>query len=201
MQEVYNLAPELQTCDWSQQLENMGLHWHPIINQNHWTDFKSVDNRWNDFSQVDAVVAVRSFNSRSCYLNKPATKLYNAWLAGVPAILGAESAYQAQGEPGSNYLEVKSYDDLVGALEQLKRDRVLRLSLVQNGRIAARSLAYPQIIARWCDFLENRAIPAYKNWCEMPYFWQQVSLETNHFSWIFKRAIARISNLVSQYQV
>ena len=43
---------------------------------------------WSDFSQVDLVVAIRPPHPR-LHSPKPATKLVNAWIAGVPAVLKA----------------------------------------------------------------------------------------------------------------
>ncbi|MDY7022126.1 MAG: hypothetical protein SWJ54_12325, partial [Cyanobacteriota bacterium] len=37
-----NLAPELSSLEWSQQLKQLGLNWCPIINQNHWSDYAKI---------------------------------------------------------------------------------------------------------------------------------------------------------------
>lgn len=176
---VDQLAPELQAPSFARTLESMGLRWHPLTNCNAWNDYSQVDNRWNDYSQVDAILAVRSFDPRRTYLNKPATKLYNAWLAGVPAVLGAESAYQTAGNKGKNYWEVNSLPELISALERLKHDLNFRQALVQNGKIAARAIAPTCILARWRNFLEQIAIPTYDRWNKMVRPWQQIRLETD----------------------
>ena len=55
--------------------------------------------RWHDYRGVDAIIAVRPSapnNKAHMQVNmKPATKLYNAWLAGVPAILSPDGAFEA----------------------------------------------------------------------------------------------------------
>ena len=43
--------------------------------------------------------------SRRWYL-KPPSKLFNSWLAGVPAVLGHESAYRAERRSDLDYIEV-----------------------------------------------------------------------------------------------
>lgn len=77
-----NLAPELKQPSWNEQLQALGLSWHIVSSD-----------KWNDYSYVDAVLAVRELNIQATYTSKPATKLYNAWQAGVPAILGCDSAF------------------------------------------------------------------------------------------------------------
>src|SRR6185295_13492466 len=49
---------------------------------------------WNDYRDVDLVLSGRA-ESPLMLAFKPATKLYNAWLAGVPALLGDEPAFRA----------------------------------------------------------------------------------------------------------
>jgi len=48
---------------------------------------------WPDFREADLILAVRPGDRRRA-TNKPASKLVNAWLAGVPALLGPEVAYR-----------------------------------------------------------------------------------------------------------
>jgi hypothetical protein len=76
-----SLAPELRDLSWRQQIQAMGLNWY----------FRGYHERvdsWTNFSDVDVVLAVRRFDRQDSYDWKPPTKLYNAWHAGVPAILG-----------------------------------------------------------------------------------------------------------------
>ena len=174
-----SLAPELMTQMWKEQLQQRGLRWQPVINTNRWDSQQSIDTRWNDYRQIDAIVAVRRFEvRRPRYRSKPATKLYNAWLAGVPAILGRELAYQATGRPGIHYLEANSIEDVLCGLERLKQDNVFRQRLVKKGQLQAIQYTPEAITQRWQNFLNNVAIPAYGRWCRFPrwrhrvYHWQ-----------------------------
>lgn len=72
-----NLAPELITDGWRQSREELSL--------NFVTKFDRAS--WHDYSEADAVIAIRSM-SNTRYFRKPPSKLTNAWLAGVTAILG-----------------------------------------------------------------------------------------------------------------
>ncbi|KKD35621.1 MAG: hypothetical protein WAN66_04420 [Limnoraphis robusta] len=197
---IKNLTPELSSIEWQNKLEKLGLNWCPIINQNHWADYEKIDNRWNDYSQVDAVVAIRSFGKGNQYTNKPATKLFNAWLAGVPAILGYESAYQTEGKPNLNYLEVTSMNELISALKKLKYDSNFRQNIVNNGQLQAPKIHPEQITKKWRYFLTEIAIPAFEDWCSKPRRVQNMILETRYLSWFIHRGQSKIASLALNFK-
>lgn len=146
------LAPELKNQSWQKQVIRLGLCWH-IVNRD----------RWNDYSEVDVVVAVRSFD-RQDYTSKPASKLYNAWHAGVPVILGCESAFQAERKSELDYIEVASLSDLTSALQRLRDDKKLRQAMVENGRLRAEETQPARIVTQWINFLTDIATPTYYRW-------------------------------------
>ncbi|WP_413164363.1 hypothetical protein ACL6C3_00605 [Capilliphycus salinus ALCB114379] len=187
-----NLAPELLSDEWKNTLSQLGLNWCPIINNNHWTDYQSIDPRWNDYSQADAVVAIRSFGKENKYINKPATKLFNAWLAGVPAVLGYESAYRAEGIPNFNYLEVTSLNELLFALRQLKSNRTIRQYLIRNSQSKLNQIHWDKIIKKWRYFLEQIATVAFDEWCSKPRRVQNMILESRYLSWMINRGKSKI---------
>ncbi|MBE9065999.1 glycosyltransferase family 1 protein [Leptolyngbya cf. ectocarpi LEGE 11479] len=170
-----NLAADLLTPHWQAQLQQRGLRWIPVVNTNPWNSAQSIDTRWNDYQQIDAIVAVRRF-SLSCpgYRSKPATKLYNAWLAGVPAILGRELAYRAEGRVGVDYLEANSMDELLSCLDLLRQDVARRRHIVQQGRCQAAHYTPAAITQRWQQFLCEVAIPMYELWCNRPVWQRQI---------------------------
>ncbi|MEM6254233.1 MAG: glycosyltransferase [Cyanobacteria bacterium P01_D01_bin.156] len=171
----HSLAPELLAPDWQTQLEKRGLQWRPVINTNRWNDAQSVDTRWNDYQTIDAIVAIRQFNlKRSGYGRKPATKLYNAWLAGVPAILGRELAYRAEGTVGVDYLEANSMAELLTYIDQLQQNLELRKALIEAGYKRSQYYTSAAITQRWQQFLDNVAIPAYHRWRECHPWQRQV---------------------------
>ena len=142
-----NLARELAEGRWQRKLrEELGINF--IV---------CGADRWHDYSEVDCVAAVRGFG-RSAYLHKPATKLYNAWLAGVPFIGGRDSAYAADGEPGRNFLRASTPVELLAHIRRLKEDPALRESLVTEGRIAATRFTAEAILERWKHLLSD-AVP------------------------------------------
>lgn len=154
---TYNLAPELRQKSWLETVESLGLNWYTETN----------GNRWHDYSKVDVIVAVRSFDRRNHYPWKPATKLYQAWHAGVPAILGPESAFQAERKSDLDYIEVTSVTELIEALKRLKDKPALRQAMIENGWERAKETQPETLTKRWSDFLTNICIPAYEKWCNL----------------------------------
>jgi hypothetical protein len=136
--ESSNLAPELADRRWKDKLrDELGLNF--II----WGA-----DRWHDYREADCIVAIRSF-SRSSYIHKPATKLYNAWLAGVPFIGGMDSAYAADGEPGGDFLQAATPGELFGHLRRLQEELSLRKRLVAAGAISGRGFSFDATLERW----------------------------------------------------
>ncbi len=142
----YNLAPELQEPEWHNHLRRtLGLSF----------TIKS-PYQWHNYSDVDAIVAIRSFSS-SRYLSKPATKLYNAWLAGVPFIGGHDIAYADEGCPEKNYLVAASREELIAHLYRLKKDLSFRNELVANGHHQGNLYTQQKTEERW-NFLLNEVL-------------------------------------------
>ncbi|HEY5742510.1 MAG TPA: hypothetical protein VIS99_08210 [Terrimicrobiaceae bacterium] len=156
--EKSNLTRELADPRWSRQLkEELGLNF--IV--------QGAD-RWHDYSQADCVLAVRDFR-RSPHLHKPATKLYNAWLADVPFIGGMDSAYAHDGKPGNDFLQAATVGELLAHLRQLQQQPALRQRLVAAGRIAGQDFAFEATLARWRCLLGD-AVP------ELAREWQRKSM-------------------------
>lgn len=147
-----SLAGEMRGPAWEATLRELELAWNPVEPA-----------QWHDFRRVDVVVAVRSFD-RQRYPNKPPTKLYNAWHAGVPAILGRELAYQHERKTDLDYLEAGSPAELTEALRRLKSDPGLRRAMVDNGSLRARESDPAVITGLWRDFFTGVAVPAYEKW-------------------------------------
>jgi hypothetical protein len=146
------ISQEMQDGAWEATLRELELSWQtPGLE------------KWHDYREADVVVAVRSFDGQR-YPHKPASKLFNAWHAGVPAVLGRESAYQAERRSELDYLEVGSLAEVVAALRKLKADPALRRAMSANGRERAKESAPAVITARWREFFETVAIPTHDAW-------------------------------------
>jgi hypothetical protein len=148
-----NPAPEFSTSRWKTGLKELGLSW----------DVMPVE-RWHDYRQIDVVAAVRSFGRSGDYPYKPASKLWNAWHAGVPALLGPEAAYRCERKNELDYLEITSIDDALRAVQRLRDDPELRHAMVANGTRRALELTPAKITALWATFLDETVCPTYARW-------------------------------------
>ena len=143
-----NLAPELRDAQWQKKLQNTtGVT----------LEIRGAD-RWHDYHDVDAALAIRDFRGLR-QLHKPATKLYNAWLAGVPFIGGTDSACAAEGNEGRDHLTARRPEDVLAHLENLRRDKILRHSLVNEGKTRAADYSVEALTTRWRK-LAGETIPA-----------------------------------------
>ncbi len=118
---------------------------------------------WHDYRDVDLVLAHR-LESRSMLRVKPATKLVNAWLAGVPALLGDEPAYRALRQSERDYVQVAAAGDAINAVRTLKSDRARYRDMVENGSRRGREFSVEATAERWLDLLLKDAIPAHAAW-------------------------------------
>lgn len=133
-----NLDPAFAAAEFQAQMAELGLQFHI-----------PPPSAWHDFSTVDAVVAIRKFGRDDPFLNKPSLKLFNAWLADVPAVLGHETAYRHDGKPGVDYLEATTPADVLSALRNLKLDVAQRHAMVAQGRLAVEPYKPASTVARW----------------------------------------------------
>jgi len=152
---VANLHPELASEAWRSALLERGLVW-----QTDAVDFKGAATaveraRWPDFHDVDVVVALRR-PERKSRLAKPATKLVNAWLAGVPALLGDDYAFRELRRSELDYLEIADARSALAALDRLRGDAALYRAMVDNGRRRAVEVDVASVRARWEELLFER---------------------------------------------
>ena len=163
-----NLASELKDVSWFDKMKGIGLNWRVVDNRD----------RWHDYSDIDVIIAIRNFNHKKDYSWKPATKLYNAWHAGVPAILGRDSAFRAERKSELDYLEAASLEDVVTALIRLRDDQALRQAMVENSKMRAQETDPGNIVVQWQNFFQQKAIPAYERWCNSSSWTRQSFLQS-----------------------
>lgn len=150
-----NLHPELTGDDWAAAMEGLGLNWQDasVVGGG-----ERAPEAWRDFRTVDALVAVRP-PRRDAHPGKPATKLFNAWLAGVPAILGPESAYMGLRESELDFLVAADAKQALAALQWLKSNPSRYRAMVENGRRRAREYDVPATTERWRRLLFDELLP------------------------------------------
>jgi hypothetical protein len=146
------LAPQLRSAQFAARLREHGFSFR-IVSRD----------RWNDYSDTDAVLAVRSFAPVSFH-KFPATKLYNSWVAGVPALLGRESAYEAERRNEYDYFEVRDADEVLQTLIRLRDDPNLRAAVERNCAARAPGVSAERTTENWAEFLKTVAVPAWWNW-------------------------------------
>ncbi len=122
--------------------------------------------RWHDYFDTDCILAVRSLDGNA-YQSKPPTKMYNAWLAGVPAILGPESAFLSEGKPGRDFLVARNAGEVLQHLQKLKDDLSFRETIISNGKKRALEINDEAITKHWIKFLDDIAKPLYESTCEL----------------------------------
>ncbi|MBM3857822.1 MAG: hypothetical protein FJ390_07695 [Verrucomicrobia bacterium] len=176
-----SIAPELRSQEWHVRLEKeLGLQFI-------YRDFDC----WHDFSDVDCIVAIREFSGkRFCY--KPAHKLHNAWLAGVPFIGGNDSAYVGDGHLGEDYLMANSAEEVFEHLKKLKDDVVFRTQLVERGRQSGAAFTREAILESWKRLvLETLPIRAQK--------WYQASAAKRFFVKLLQRWSCGIQDFIYKH--
>ncbi len=118
---------------------------------------------WSDYSAVDAILAVRNVTPYDLSI-KPATKLINAWKAGVLPLLGREPAYTQVGRPGVNYCEVSSAEDVIRAVHWAQDNPADAARVRQSGACAFQMYNDEQTIQRWVEILAGTLLPAFEQW-------------------------------------
>jgi hypothetical protein len=146
------LNEDFRSPAWTDFLRRRDIAWAvdeavPVKRQ---TDFTNL--AWHDFSQTDLILAVRR-EVGDTHLRKPPTKLVNAWAAGVPAILGPESAYRAVRKTALDYLEVSSLAEACRAVDELRADPARYLAMVENGRERACEFSAARVGGDWQELL------------------------------------------------
>ncbi|MER9200799.1 hypothetical protein NKH74_16500 [Mesorhizobium sp. M0933] len=148
-----NLAGEILSGDW----------FGPKLNG---LQFKIVPpDKWHDMSEIDLLVAIRSFD-RCVYPGKPPSKLFNAWRSSIPLLAGYDNAFSAVGQPNVDYVRIGSQPEFLQSLTQLREDSIFYERIVAAGRARAQEVSHERIAECWLDVIDQRIVPAYKHWYE-----------------------------------
>jgi hypothetical protein len=115
---------------------------------------------WGDYTAVDAVLATRDESSR-VLSTKPATKLYNGWIAGVPVLAAPEPAYADLRRDPLDFFEVSGPLDVLHAIDALHADPGLYRSMVRNGRERGVAFEVEATRQRWLDLIEHEVVPSF----------------------------------------
>lgn len=118
---------------------------------------------WHDYRDVDLVLSAR-VESALMLRFKPATKLYNAWLAAVPALLSDEPAFRALHETDLDYLPIEGPEDVIAAVRMLKQNPRVYSAMVARGTQRGEMFTRQAIGKRWlaliAELAQRQAPPA-----------------------------------------
>jgi hypothetical protein len=152
-----NLYESFRSAEFKQELEKLGVRLR--INGK----AKNQPVMWHDYSTDDLVLAVRDLTEKDA-LVKPASKLVNAWLAGVPALLGPEPAFREQKRSNLDYIEVTTPQAVFDAVKLLKSRPELYQQTIANGLKRAEDFTAEKMVERWYKLLAGPVAEAYKCW-------------------------------------
>jgi hypothetical protein len=161
MGHAINLWSQFRSFTFKQTLSDVGVNFR--INEN--------SAHFSDYSQCDAVLAIRDLTEAD-FLAKPASKLVNAWHAGVPALLGPEPAFQSLRKTPFDYIEIRSTDEALRAIEYLKNHPDFFHQMIQNGFNRAQAFTSDRIAARWGELLGGPIAHGFSLWAQRPTIWK-----------------------------
>jgi hypothetical protein len=125
---------------------------------------------WHDYEDVDMVLACRS-ESRTMLMQKPASKIINGWLAGVPVAASPEPAFEALRTSPLDYLAVHAPRDVIASIEALRRSPATFGAMVENGIRRAQAFTVSATRNRWLTLLEDEVLPDFRRrmaWHQRP---------------------------------
>jgi glycosyltransferase involved in cell wall biosynthesis len=152
--------PEMALVE--ETVKKLGLKWRVLPST-----------QWHDYSEVDAIVGVRqpSAKFRAVDLDpyrKPASKLFNAWLAGVPAVLSPDPSYQDYKRSEADYLAARNVREIVEQLKRLAGDPSLRHLMRCNGLERAKEISPDKIAELWIGIIKEQIVPEFHSWSASP---------------------------------
>lgn len=150
-----NLLPELQTNEWISLLKSNGLCFRVF-------DEPSL---MSNYEAIDAVLALRPLGLQD---QKSPHKLWNAWRAGVPAILGPEPGFRDYRQTELDYIEAENAEEAFQALIRLRDNPVLRRAMIENGFRRIHECSVETIIGQWKDFIEGPLQVYANDWFHRP---------------------------------
>lgn len=148
---VNSIHPGFKSETWSDFLKANNLKFELASNEN-----TSVVPRWHDYSNADLVIAVRpQYSKGDLRYEKPATKLINCWIAGVPAIVGKEYAFQELKKSSLDYLEVDNVNEAINEVRKLLNEPELYRSMIKNGLERSNEFTDQKIKDAWIYALQE----------------------------------------------
>lgn len=171
-----NFATELKNPQFIKQLSSLGFNLLVGLDE-----AKDGYINWGDYTESDVILAARNCTEYDLS-NKPPTKLVNAWLAGSPALLGPEPAYQNLRVSELDYIEIRSPNDVISALVRLRDNPNLYTAMVENGFRRAEEFTPDRIALLWRDLLAGPIREGYEQWLRQSPI-QKIVGRSAQFAW------------------
>lgn len=163
-----NLAGPFRAPEFREKLTQLGVHLHvsPEEDADRVKDSK-------DYHDVDLVLAVRDSTEYNLSI-KPPSKLINSWLAGCPAILGPEPAYQQLRRHPLDYFEIRSVDEAIEYIRILKNNPTLFKETQDQCDLRAKEFNPDAIAKIWRDLLAGPIMSKFVEWQKQDGFTKNV---------------------------
>lgn len=115
---------------------------------------------WEDYRRADLVLAARE-DAATILAQKPATKIYNGWHAGVPVLAMGEPAYRELRRSPLDFLEVKDAEGVLRAIDRLRGSPDLYEAMVTNGQRRAGEFGVDAVRDRWLALFDDEIVPGH----------------------------------------
>jgi len=145
---VGNLAQEFRSERWRQFLsqQNMVFEDDAVLDE---AFDHPIQTRFHDYREVDLVLAVRPGETKT----KPASKLVNAWLAGIPALLSPDYPFEELRQSPLDFLAIHNLAEAQAAVLRLKRETGLYRAMIEHGRLRGAEFTVEKIAQVWASLL------------------------------------------------
>lgn len=170
-----NQADFIQANSFIDRIQEMGME--VVLNEQ---QSVSADSRkayglqWRDYTQADIVLAVRRASAYDLS-NKPASKLVNSWMAGVPAILGREVGFLELRRTPLDYIEATSERQVLESLSFLKNNSQAFDAIVENGLMRSSEFSVMKVLERWIELFNGSILTCFKDWRQKSYYFYYYS--------------------------
>lgn len=148
-----NLAKELKSEDWSAFCRDLSLNFHV-------PDY----DEWNDYSNVDISIGIRSFDVERPFNNKPASKMINAWMCGVPFIANKESAYTSECNNLFDAIFITNYQNFKDTIKRLKQEPNRLIAYKQRAQELKEKYTESFFFSHWESIIQNEVIARFNDW-------------------------------------
>jgi hypothetical protein len=145
---VGNLAQEFRSGRWRQFLSRQNMIFEDDAVLDDAFDHP-IQTRFHDYRDVDLVLAVRPGETKT----KPASKLVNAWLAGIPALLSPDYPFEELRQSPLDFLAIRNLQEAEAAVLRLKREAGLYRAMIEQGRQRGAEFTVDKITQLWANLL------------------------------------------------